>query len=90
MARYIVTYDLIDERDYSTLIERIKSYGKWAHPLESVWIIVTDETSTQVRDYLSECIDEDDKLLVMKTAQGASWVGLNLNVSKWIKNNPAS
>lgn len=87
MARYIVTYDLVNRRDYSPLIDKIKSYRTWAHPLESVWIIITDESSSQIRDSLSEFIDGDDKLLVMKTTQGASWIGLGRNVSEWIKNN---
>lgn len=90
MARYIVTYDLVNRRDYTPLIEKIKSYRQWAHPLESVWIIITDDTSSQLRDSLSDFIDKDDKLLIMKTTQGASWIGLNNNVSDWIKNNSAS
>jgi len=89
MARYIVTYDLVNRKDYTPLIEKIKSYRNWARPLESVWIIITNETSSQVRDSLSDFIDNDDKLLIMKTTQGASWVGLGSNVSDWIKNNPA-
>lgn len=89
MARYIVTYDLVNIRDYSSLIDKIKSYQKWAHPLESVWIIITNDTPAQVRDSLSECMDGDDKLLVMKTTLGTSWFGLNRNVSDWIKSNPA-
>jgi len=90
MARYVVTYDLVNRRDYSPLIDKIKSYKNWAHPLESVWIIITSESSAQIRASLSEHIDGDDKLLVMKTTQGASWVGLESNVSEWIKSNPAS
>ncbi|WP_234942248.1 hypothetical protein [Enterobacter hormaechei] len=90
MPRYIVTYDLVNRRDYSPLIDKIKSYRGWAHPLESVWIIITNETPSQVRDSLSEFLSGDDKLLVMKTAQGASWVGLGGAVSEWIKNNSAN
>lgn len=90
MARYIVTYDLVNRRDYTPLIEKIKSYRLWAHPLESVWIIITNETPSQVRDSLSNFIDNDDKLLIMKTTRGASWIGLGNNIGDWIKNNPAS
>jgi len=85
-----VTYDLVNRRDYTPLIEKIKSYRRWAHPLESVWIIITNDTSSQLRDSLSNFIDKDDKLLIMRTTQGASWIGLNSDVSDWIKNNPAS
>nr|WP_015060900.1 hypothetical protein [Rahnella sp. WMR114]CAZ68155.1 hypothetical protein [Rahnella sp. WMR114] len=90
MARYIITYDLVNRKDYGPLIERIKKYRKWAHPLESVWIVMTDDSATKIRDDLKNCLDNDDKVLVMKTTQGASWSGLNNNVSEWIKNNPAS
>jgi len=90
MARYMVTYDLVNRKDYSPLIDKIKSYQKWAHPLESVWIIVTNDTAAKIRDDLSAFIGREDSLLIMKTSSGGSWFGLNPAVSEWIKNNPAS
>lgn len=35
MAAYQISYDLRKQKDYAPLIERIKSYGAWCHPLES-------------------------------------------------------
>lgn len=90
MARYIVTYDLVNRKDYSPLLNKMKSYKSWAHPLESVWIIKTNETASEIKESISNFLSENDKLLVMKTTQGASWSGLSSSISKWIKNNPAN
>ncbi len=86
MARYIITYDLsAPGRNYDTLYERIKAYGSWAHITESSWAIVTAATTAQVRDYLSEVLDESDKLLVGPLGRGASWLGLPKEVTDWLQ-----
>lgn len=53
MPAYQISYDLRKQKDYASLIERINSYGTWCHPLESTWIIITDQTATQVRDVVA-------------------------------------
>lgn len=73
MATYIITYDLRRKRDYSSLYSSIKSYGTWAKITESSWAIVTDQTAIQIRDYLSNFIDNDDRLFVAKYGGTAAW-----------------
>lgn len=87
MSVYQINYDLRKQRDYSSLIERIKSYGTWCHPLESVWIIVTDQTAVQVRDNLRAVMDADDGLLVTRLQGEAAWYGLSNEISQWLKDN---
>lgn len=87
MAVYQISYDLRKQKDYSSLIERIKSYGTWCHPLESTWIVVTNQTAVQVRDYLKVVMDNDDGLLVARLQGEAAWFGLSHEVAQWIKNN---
>lgn len=87
MAVYQISYDLRKQKDYSSLIERIKSYGNWCHPLESTWIVVTNQTAVQVRDYLKVVMDNDDGLLVARLQGEAAWYGLSHEVTQWIKNN---
>lgn len=87
MSVYQINYDLRKQKDYSSLIERIKSYGTWCHPLESVWIIVTNQTATQVRDYLATVMDNDDGILVTRLQGEAAWYGLSNEVSQWIQSN---
>ncbi|KHS69945.1 hypothetical protein V6M93_12625 [Pectobacterium brasiliense] len=87
MPVYQINYDLRKQRDYSSLIERIKSYGTWCHPLESAWIIVTDQTAVQIRDNLRAVMDADDGLLVTRLQGEAAWYGLSSKISQWLKDN---
>ena len=86
MAVYLVGYDLNKPgQDYSDLFEAIKSYGTWWHHLDSTWIIVTDETAVQVRDYLRQYIDDNDELLVVTIGPPAAWYGFTDKGSQWLK-----
>ena len=84
MARYIVTYDLVGPtKNYSGLIERIKSYGTWAQISESSWAVVTNQSATQVVDYLKQPLDSNDKLLVGPLGKCA-WINLPEVVVNWL------
>lgn len=86
MSTFLVSYDLRKPgRDYSSLYAAIKSYPRWAHPLESVWVIVTDETAFSVRDHLRQKIDANDGLLVVKSAGVGAWSGLSQKLTDWLK-----
>lgn len=85
MKVYQVSYDLRKQRNYEPLYERIRSYGQWAHTLESSWVIVTDQSAAQVRDYLRGAMDQDDRLLVTRLKGEAAWFGLKDDVSDWLK-----
>ncbi|WP_064561364.1 hypothetical protein [Buttiauxella brennerae] len=87
MAAYIISYDLIKNKDYKSLINEIKKYSNWAHPTESLWIIISDDSSSVIRDHLKQFMDNDDKLLVIKSSGIGAWTGLQSNVSHWLKNN---
>ena len=87
MYSYIVTYDLIADKDYSTLYEAIRSYGSYAHILESVWIVKSSASSSDIRDNLKSYMDSDDKLFVAKLTGESAWKNLSKEVSEWIKNN---
>jgi hypothetical protein len=56
LSRLLVGYDLNSPRkDYTDLIEKMKSYGAWWHHLDSTWLIKTTKTPTEVRDELRSC-----------------------------------
>ena len=83
---HVITYDLRKPgRDYSDLYDAIKSYGAWAHPLESVWFVDTQTDPGGVRDHLQQCIDSNDMLFVCRLVQ--HWASFNLSgeVIKWFK-----
>lgn len=64
---YIVSYDLnAPGKNYQALynsIERI-SGGAWCRPLESVWIIRSMQSATEIFNALKPSIDQSDRLLV--------------------------
>jgi hypothetical protein len=91
MRTYLIGYDLDKpEQDYSELINAIKEFDGWWHHLDSTWIIKTDDTAVQIRDYLKQHIGPSDKLLVAQLSGVAAWAGFSDEGSKWLKENLSS
>jgi len=86
MNYYLVSYDLIKDKNYESLINAIKSIADgYCNPLRSVWIIGNLGTSKDVRDHLLKSIDSDDKLLVTKLSGEAAWTtSIGSENAKWI------
>jgi hypothetical protein len=83
MLTFIISYDLVGERDYETLFQAIRSYGTFAHIHESLWAVVTEQNAAQVRDYLLRFMDHDDRLIVVESANHAAWRGV-LCTQEWL------
>lgn len=91
MNTLLVTYDLINPgKNYEVLLQRIKSYGVWARLGGSSYLIRTDQTPVQVRDFLSTALDGNDALFVGSAPPPSAWRGLSDEVSKWIHANQTS
>jgi hypothetical protein len=86
MKVYQISYDLRKKRDYTSLYKRVLSYKTFYHALESSWIIVTDQTATQILDFLAQATDTDDRLLVARLQGEAAWRDLGDELSQWLKN----
>ena len=88
MKTYLIGYDLNEEdQDYDTLIEKIKEIGNWWHCLDSTWIVKCDNTAVEIRNFLKQFIDTNDKLLVVHLSGEAAWTGFSDECSQWLKNN---
>lgn len=87
MALYSITYDLVKNKDYEKLYRGIKeiSNDAWAKPTESQYIIYSENTSEQIRDFLLNYIDNDDVLFVIKV-DGTNWHSKNVKkaVTDWL------
>ena len=87
MAYYSITYDLIKSKDYAKIREGIKSLSNdiWAKPTLSQWIIQSDKSVVQVRDYLKNYMDNDDILFVIEVKEN-TWASWNIpkDVSAWL------
>jgi hypothetical protein len=85
MSVYQIDYDLRKQRNYDALYDRIKSYGSWCRPLESTWVISTNRSAAQVRDYLKGAMDADDGILVTRLSGEAAWSNVEPDVSQYLK-----
>jgi hypothetical protein len=86
MATYIISYDLIKTKDYPTLYEAIKSLGRWAKITESTWAITSDKTCSEVRDFILQYMDNDDRLFVVQSSGVGAWRNTKCS-NEWLKNN---
>jgi len=84
MRCYIIAYDLRLYRNYEALHNAIKSYGTWGKINESTWAIVTQQNSIQIRDYLLNFMDKDDRLFVIKSGAEAAWLNAMAD-NEWLK-----
>lgn len=86
MTCYIISYDLRNTRDYESLYNEIKSYGKWARITESTWAVVTNKSAVRIRDDLSRVVDNDDRIFVVKSGVEAAWRNSRCR-NEWLKEN---
>lgn len=87
MASYLVTYDLIKQKNYAPLIEQLKQYNYW-HCLDSTWIIESNGTAEALRNLFGQHIDADDKLIVLKLTGEAAWTtSFPQNCQVWLRKN---
>lgn len=65
---YLIGYDLTRkaEKNYEELFKAILSFGTYIHLLDSTWLIQTQLSTSQVKDFLLPHIHKDDNLLVIR------------------------
>jgi hypothetical protein len=84
---YIISYDLCNGfRNYDELYRRIKTFHKWGHLTQSTWAIVTNMDRKDIRDYLMNAMDNDDRLIVVQSGDHFAWHNLFAS-NEWIKEN---
>ena len=84
---FIVSYDLCQPgRDYNALYNALKNFDNWGKLTESTWAIVSRNTTVEIRDFLMQFIDSNDRLIVVQSGKHAAWNQLLAN-NQWIKDN---
>ena len=88
MPTYMVGYDLnAPGKNYGELIEALKGYGTYWHHLDSIWLIVTDRTTSEIRDYVGQFLDQNDELLVAKLSGAWATKGIQKSGNDWLHSN---
>ena len=88
MKTYLISYDLVQNaplQEYENLINAIKAYQIWAKPLESVWLIKTEQTASEIMNYLLKFVTTKDRILVVRVTPDWMSYGLPLQVTDWMK-----
>lgn len=88
MPKYLITYDLRKQRNYSDLIKQLRDWDSIS-PLESVWLASLRGPASTVRDILKARMDNDDGLLIVELVAGADWATskVNENGDDWMRDN---
>jgi len=77
MMKYLITYDLVGtsetSADYVQLIEKIRAYPNWGKLQKSVWLISTNQSAVEVRDFLWSSMDANDRIMVLELTGTAAW-----------------
>ena len=85
MLCYIISYDLRKPgRNYDSLYGAIRAYGAFAHIHESVWAVVTNKSAVQIRDDLSQHLDANDRIFVVRSGVESAWRG-TICTGDWLK-----
>jgi CRISPR/Cas system-associated endoribonuclease Cas2 len=83
MAILLVTYDLKNPgRNYEPLHSLLKQYN-YCKGMESVWLLDTTHTPSQVRERIAQVVDGNDIVFVTKLASQA-WASRNFNCADWL------
>lgn len=86
MNAYLITYDLNDKgQKYTCIREKIeKAFPCWKC-LNNIFIIKTLYNASQIKNYLSDCLDDNDSLIVVSLNSEFSSQGLNKEQSDSLK-----
>ncbi len=81
---FLITYDLNRETVRPPIVRRIRSYEAWARLSESSYAISTPQTAAQVYSGLSDLLDNNDSLFVIKLSNPASGWAADPDVKQWL------
>lgn len=78
MVKYFISYDLRNNRDYQKLYDELNKF-KAVQVLESLYCFkYKDDQTEELRDHFSKFIDNDDGMIIIKSA---FWAGKGLDNS---------
>jgi hypothetical protein len=81
----LITYDLnTPGKNYQALYNAIQSLGEWWHYLDSNWLVDTTLNTYQISDRLRQCIDSNDRLLIVEIDPSTVSGWLPKDACEWI------
>jgi hypothetical protein len=90
MKTYIISYDIVANQSsekYNNLISLIQTASSWAKPLESVWLIRSDKSASEIIDILIAAVDSVDQLIVIELNKDWASFSIDREVTDWMHGN---
>jgi len=85
---YSISYDLNRPgQNYQDLYDTIKSAPSWAHAMDSLWFIKTNETVEDWSNRLLSIIDKNDELFLVDITGQSRQGWMNKKIWKWLEQN---
>ncbi|QFT76343.1 CRISPR-associated endoribonuclease Cas2 [Erythrobacter sp. THAF29] len=82
MSIVLVTYDLKQPgRDYAPVHRYLRAYTH-CKGLESVWLLDTQRSTSDIRDDLKQLVDSNDVVFVAKIQR--DWAASNYSCGSWL------
>lgn len=86
MTTYIVTFEVNDALKKDQLKEKLKQYSSYCPIHDNCWAIVSDQTPSQISDYLSQDFSLSERIFVIRSGTYAAWINsYGPKNSEWLK-----
>lgn len=83
---YSINYDLRGPKaEYEPLLSAIKSVGKWWHYLDSMWLVVSQDSVKDLYLRLSPNLKSGDHLIILDVTASAYYGILPRDAWPWIE-----
>lgn len=83
MALFSITYDLVANKDYDSLIDRLKELDTVKVQL-SQWFLSANNTANEVKNHLAQYVDDDDKLMVVEFTKRPAFTKAFSGTNDWL------
>jgi len=89
MKTRLIVYQLkVSSKDYPRLLNYIKTFPKWAKPMNRSFMVKSKKRTSEIRDELNRVIRNGGKILVIDVSNsGWATSGVNMTVTSWIREN---
>lgn len=82
-ATYLIGCDLQNNHNCAHLEAAINRLGETRSLFRLTWLVLTEVNAWEIREYLSEYLEEGDKILVVRCGSIASWAGFDSKFNDW-------
>lgn len=87
MAKFAVSYQLNDKKDYPKLWAEMDRLGGHKAMRSFYLLNLTNETASSVRDHLSSFVDDDDMIFVARMDKTPASLRCYRGTAKWIEDH---